>query len=356
MAGSLAPRSPEVLVSKGMAGVGEAAAAGEAPGASVLAGFDNLLSVAPLRAEPLLFRAALAQRAGEMGRAETLLLKARRRDPRSAAARYLLAEVWLDQGRIEEGLGEMAILSRLQPGGAAQLAPALSQFAEVPGASRQLKRMIQQNPQLKLPLLEALSANPDNMELVLDLNGGERAGLHGTPPQWQRILLTGLVNKDDLDQAYRLWRRLTGFEGPRPLLFNPEFRRLSAPPPFNWDFQSSGAGVAEPGEGQMRVLFYGRDNAALASQLLLLPAGTYRFAVRVAGLTADGALYWKLTCIPPKGPPLMEVPLASAQQSATFRVTVGCEAQRIELLGRATDSPQTSDLLVGPALIKRIGA
>jgi len=338
-----------------MAEIGESAALGKTPPQTAMDKLSQLLRSAPLQPQPMLVEAAIVQRSGDFKRAETLLIEARRRDPRSAPARYLLAEGWLAQGRLEEGLGEMAILARLMPGSAEQLAPALSQYARTPGASRQIKRMIRDNPKLKRPLLEALSADPGNVEIVLDLAGGERPSAGEPSPPWQRILLAGLVRQQDYERAYALWRRLTGFSGPRPLLFNPGFERSSAPPPFNWDFKSNSAGVAEPGEGRMRVLFYGRDNTTLTSQLLLLPPGSYRFSAGLSGIPAPEALYWQMICLPQRsGPPLLDLPLSTAKRASAFAIpSSGCKAQLLELKGRATDSPQPSDLLVGPATIER---
>lgn len=112
LAARLGPSVPDVLVSQAMAQVGEAAAQGQAPPQSAIQRLRQLTRVAPLRADPFLVEGAIAQRDGDIVRAEQLLLEARRRDPRSAAARYLLADLWLRQGRIADGIVEMAILSR----------------------------------------------------------------------------------------------------------------------------------------------------------------------------------------------------------------------------------------------------
>lgn len=357
IAASLAPRSPEVLVSTAMAGVGAAAARGQLPDAETMARLQQLARVAPLDVRPLLVDAAIAQKQGDVKRAEQLLLEARRLDPRSTAARFLLSDLWLREGRIAEGLNELAILSRLFRGSTMQLVPALASFAKTPGAAGELRQVLASNPQLKVPLLNALAADPANARLILELEQGTKRKPGEASPPWQGVLLDGMIRQGAFDQAQSYWRQLS--DSPpdqRQLLFNGEFRSLSAPPPFNWRFTSTGAGFAEPGNGSMRVLHYGREAVSLASQLLLLEPGKYRFSVAVQGSAAPGALVWTMTCLP-GSKVLLQMPVGrSGGQTSGFAVPADCRAQRLELLGKASDMPKQSDVRLGPASIERTGA
>lgn len=357
LAQRLAPNHPDVLVSSAMAQVGEAAATGNPPPPTAIEQLRQLARVSPLRPEPFLVEGAIAQREGDSNRSELLLLQARRLDPRSAAARYLLADAWLREGRIVDGLTEMAILSRLLPGSAGQLVPALAEYVRTPGASDRIKKILAANPRLKRPLLGALASNPDHLELILELEGSVGSSGEERTPPWQTRLLNSLIREGQYDRAYGLWQRLTGFSGPRPLLFNGGFRSVAAPPPFNWRFSSGGAGFAEPGDGSMRILYYGRQNATLASQLLLLPPGTYRLSVALTGTPGPGALAWTVSCVP-GGERLTELvlgPPPSAQVS--FEVpSSNCPAQTLELRGRSQDMPKESDLQVGPIAIERVAS
>ena len=357
LAAKLGPQEPDVLVSAAMAQVGQAAAAGQLPSQFAVDDLHQLGTSAPLKPEPFLVQAAVAEKAGDLLRAERLLIEARRRDPRSVAARYLLADVWLRQNRVIEGLGEMAILARLLRGSALQLVPALAQYAHTPGASGHLRQVLASNPQLKQPLLTALAADPNNLGLITELNGGE-TNVAGEPaPPWQRRLLSALIEKGDYGEAYALWQRLSGIPASsRPLVFNNDFQRLPAPPPFNWIFASGKAGFAEPDGGKLRVLHYGRDNADLASQVLLLSPGAYRFSAPASGTAASGALAWVLTCLP-TGTVLMESPVSTSPPAppATFEVpTSGCPAQQLELNGRVLDMAQESDLQIAPIGLQRM--
>lgn len=355
LAAGLAPYVPEVLVSQSMAQVGEAAGWGKAPPETAMRRLHHLIRVAPLSVEPFLVGGAIAHRGGNINRAEALLLEARRRDPRSTAARYLLADLWLRQGRISYGLVEMANLSRLLPGSSVQLAPALSEYARMPGASEQLRPVLFANPSLREPLLNALAADPDNLQLILELERSIAQSSNARSPEWQSRLLKTLIREGAYQRAYALWQRIAGFSGPRPLLFNPYFRHVAAPPPFNWNLNSSSAGVVEPADGQMRVLFYGRKDAILASQLLLLPHGSYHLSLPFSGSAAPRSLTWTLQCVP-ASKRLIALELgSSATAQASFEVpTADCPAQTLELRARALDAPQESDLRVGPLKLERI--
>ena len=352
-AARIAPYLPEVFVGSAMAQVGMAAAKGEAPPQSALDRLRALARVAPLRPEPFLVHGAIALRSGDFERAEKLLLQARQLAPRSAAARILLADLWVAQGRIRDGFGELAALSRLVPKSSEQIAPALAQYAKNPGAAPELARMIEGNPRLKQPLLAALAADPSNLALILQLDRVGPAGAPGASPQWQRILLGALVQQGQYRRAYELWAQLSGQAGERPLLFNGNFQQLSAPPPFNWNLDSGRAGLAEPAGGRLRVLHYGRARSALASQLLLLPPGEYQLTAHVSGKVVPGALAWTIRCLP-KGARLAQVEVPSARaMTAAFRVPADCAAQHLELTGFELEMPQDSDALIGPVAIRR---
>src|SRR5690606_26043703 len=117
-------------------------------------------------------------------------------------------------------------------------------------------------------VLSVLAVDPANAELVLALASNSR----NPDPDWRRPLVTGLAASGAYAKAHALWARLSGVRPVRGL-FNTAFETSSAPPPFNWSFPETGDGIAEPdGKGGLTVLYYGRANAVLASQLLSLPS------------------------------------------------------------------------------------
>lgn len=353
LASFLAPRAPDALVQSSMAEVGEAAARGSAVSTATREKLRLVAGISPLRPEPYLVQAALESRARSYARAEKLLLDARLRDPRSPAARYLLADVWFREDKVIEALGEMAVLSRLIPGSAVGLVPALAEYTRTPKAREQLAPILARNSQLKVPLLTALAGDPANADLVLALAGDDARSSDPDTRVWQRRLLGGFLSRGQYGKAYFLWRKMLAdpIQG-QPLLFNGNFRQLAAPPPFNWDFYSGPAGVTEGTGGRLRIMFYGRESAILASQTLLLPAGRYRLRAPLSGSAPRQALLWTLTCLP-GSEELMSIDAVSGV--ASFTVPQKCEAQSLRLVGQIEDMPVDSDVVVGPALIERAG-
>jgi len=96
--------------------------------------------------------------------------------------------------------------------------------------------------------------------------------------------------------------------------------------------------------GTLSVTYYGRAGGELASQLLVLRPGSYRFRFAVEGKTPAGAtLYWSLRCAnndklePMRAVVKGEGPLRALV--ANFTVPAGCPAQRLTLVGEAGEFP-----------------
>jgi len=355
LASRLAPYDPAALISTAMGQVGAAAASGKDVGQPTLVNLRVAGGVAPLETEPFLVEAAIAERKGDLARAQSLLEMARQRDPRSAAALYLLADVELRENKVLDALRELALLARIMPTASVQLIPALADYARTPGGRDGLASVLRSNPELRLPLLIALSNDPDNADLVLALAGPE---LRSTAPEfqaWKSRLIDGLLKRGDYARAYALWRVFAGLPSSfSALLFNGEFKALAAPPPFNWTFNTGSAGIAEPANGKLRVLFYGNAEWRLAKQVLLLTPGTYRFEALANGNPASGALTWAVTCsTDPRT--IMELPVKAGATSARFSVPEGCNLQNLELKGHLQDFARNSDVQIGPVSLERVG-
>lgn len=356
------PNYPAVLNATAMREIGVAAASGAQPPTAALNQIYRLADLQPLSAQPFLVEGALAEKQGRPDRAEHLLLEARRRNPRSTAADYLLADLYLRSDRIADGIRVMADLSRLMPNSAIPLAPALAQFARSPGAPARLRQIFHENPELEQPVLGALAADPANADLILSVatHTGPQSG--GEPPSWEEMLLDSMVAHGAYAKAHVVWARIVGpGTAAGQGLFNPAFHQSNAPPPFNWSFDSTGAGVAEPDNGSLRVLFYGRDNATLARQLLLLEPGRYHLTVPVSVASgSEGALRWALVCLPAnRAVATLPIPAAAGSQTLAVDFAIppqGCDAQRLELDGTIEDSPETADLRFGPLGLQRTGS
>ena len=345
----------DALPSGIMEDVGKAAARGEAPSQKTIANVHRLAVERPLDWEPFLVQGAIALKDGDYALAERLILGARQRAPRSPAARFLLAEAYLQTNRPVQAMREMAVLNRLVPAASAQLAPALAEYARAPGAVEQIRTILESYPELETPLLAKLSWDPRNADLILRLATSKPSS--GPPPDWQRLLLTTLVNDRQYERAYGIWRRLARSPDLRGGFYNPTFADKTAPAPFNWQLAQGAGGVAEPGSGGLQVLYFGRDNVELASQVLLLAPGRYRLEASASGnLASDSGVSWKGTCLSNQRS-IFTLPLGgSGPFSGEFQVPPDCGAQRVALAADAPAVPQSADFRISGLRLTRIAS
>lgn len=350
-AARLWPSHPEVELRQTMVEIGTRAARGQALTAETLERVDAIARKSPLAAEPFLIKAAVAQLARHDGLAERLLVAARARDPRSRATRYLLAERYLRTGRTVQALMEISVLSRLIGGASGQFVPALALFARSRGAAPQLKQFFRTSPEFEAPVLYELAGDPNDTDLILALWSGSTE----TPiqaPDWKGRLIARLVEQGEFARAYSVWSRLSGVAQRRGGIFNTTFSKLSVPAPFNWTFSSSG-GVVEPTDGgRLQVIYFGRQDAVLAEQLLLLAPGRYRLSMEITGGSAEqSSVSWTIRCVPGRQV-LSELSLgrerAKRQLEVDFSVPAGgCPAQRLQLTGTPGEFSGSAEFQVG---------
>ena len=342
------PSHPSVMIERTMAEIGALAARGDDLPPSTLRAVEGIARRAPLAPEPFLIKGALAQMEGQPSRAERLFTAARARDPRSQAARYFLADRYLRTGRTEQALVEMGALSRLLPSAAAQFAPALAAYARMPGAVPQLRRFFHSSPEFEPVILSQLASNAHNTELILALWGRRDGMREGQPIEWQTKLVTKLIEQEQFGKAYQTWQLIAGVEDSRATLFNTGFARIPAPPPFNWTFSSAG-GVVEPAPGgRLQVIYYGRNDAVLAEQLMLLAPGKYRLGMTISGpLGEGGEIAWTISCLP-QTEPIFRLPVdRKGSLAGSFTIPQGCSAQRLQLTGLAGEFPRSQEFAVG---------
>ena len=333
---------PDALAESAMVGIGASAARGGTVPPSSRQAIARVARKAPLVPDPFLVEGAIAEMTGNPLRAERLFLAARARNPRSQGARYFLADRYLKTNRILPGLLELGALARLSERASQPLIPALAAYAQTPGAIAELRHFFKFAPATRESVLALLAEDSRNAPLILSLAPDPIKG--AAPAEWHGRLIQSLIRSGDYAGADALWRRVAGVAN-RGLLFNPQFRMSSAPPPFNWQFSMGSAGVAEPsGSGGLDVIYYGRDEVTLASQLLRLVPGRYRLAMRVDGPSQASGLAWTILCAP-GNKALLELPLGTVGKgpvAGVFAVPAAdCPAQAIELRGRPANSAAT---------------
>lgn len=350
------PGHPSVILASGLAEVGASAAAAKPVNPATVRRMLATAAKAPLAPEPFLVRGVEADVAGDAPLALRAFLAARQRDPRSVAARYFLADHYLKAGQTTQGLAEISALTRLIPQSLVAIAPQLAAFARVPGGAAQVRTLLRDQPQLEPWLLGELAAHPDDARLALSLWSG-RTG--ESDRIWQLRLVNGLVSAGRFAEARTAWSRFDPRVRPADELIDPRFE-ANDPPPFGWTLASGAAGVAEPlGGGRLHILFYGRDDLVLASQLILLKPGRYRLAMQVNGASPSAnSLSWVVRCMPAVRD-LATIDLGSAKAGALAADFVvppqGCEAQQLELVGTAPELPEQADLTIAGLSLSRSG-
>lgn len=356
-AAKLWPDHPRVTGAAAMREVAIAAARGSEPAAATRARFVALAKADPLAPEPFLAEGALAVRRGDYRRAEALLLHARMLEPRSPSARYLLADLFLRQGKPMDAMAEMSALNRLVPAGSMQLAQAFAQFAARPGAAPQVRVVLSAYPELEDLVLQQLSSDARNAPLVLSLFKSGRP--RSTPPPWLPNLVATLIAAGEHRRAFEAWRQVSGASGAPGSLFNPSFDASDAPPPFNWSFANGGGAVVEAGSGRLNVLYFGREDLNLAEQMLLLPPGRHRISMHLSGRTGENDIRWSLQCVP-DGVRFMELPLRSAGPatavSRDFTVPAGCPVQHLLLRAVGEEFPERAEFRISRLSLVRAGA
>lgn len=343
-AASLWSGHPRVLLESGLAEVGETAAAGRQVNKVLIRRLIDASAKAPLAPEPFLVRGVEAQMSGNRSLALQSYLAARQRNPRSVAPRYFLADLYLKGGQTGRGLAEISVLARLVPASLPSVAPYLAAYAKTPAAAPQVRRMIQNHPPLELALLNELAADEANARLILSLWSG-RGGDEARP--WQGRLLGQLVDAGRYGEARTAWARFTNISARHDQLFDAEFRS-AALPPFGWMLASGASGIAEPQNGgRLHIIYYGRDDLVLASQLLTLPPGRYRLTMKVDTTSpASRSLVWRVRCLPSSQPVAMLPMQQPGPAAASFSLDNSCRAQRLELSGQALEIPERAEVTV----------
>lgn len=347
------PDHPEVSASVAMIEVGHAAGLNQGVPPDTSTRLKALSTRAPLAPEPFLVAGTSELSRGNYSEAETFLLAARERGPRSAATRYLLSELYLRQNRVGAALAELAVFRRLVPALTGALAPALAQFAQTPGAASRMRHVLKNDPDLENLVLTELAADHRNADLILSL--AARRPTDGAVPAWQGKLLSALVTGGNYEQAYALWRAFAPPTDVRADLSS--FQRSKSPSPFTWTLAEGSAGAVEAAQNGLDVQFTGRANVTLASRTVLLPKGRYVMRMRVSGdVPPAESVSWSLTCLP-NDRKAANVSLARpGTLSVAFEVAEECRAQRLELKAVGQTFPETAEFSIRGFVIRRLSA
>lgn len=345
---------PSVEISLGLAQIGRAARQREAIDQHTFAMIEDAAAKSPLAPEPFLVRGVQAQTAGDGEAAKRAFLSAQSRDPRSLPAAYFLADYYFRSGKALPGLQQTVLLARLSPGGPGAVAPFVAAYAQNPANWGQMRTLFRSQPSVEDEVLAVLAQNPGNADAILAVADQS----HRTPDSpWLASLLHSLIVAGDYQRARAIWSSVGQGHSSGELVYDAGFSSPTPPPPFNWSLTSSTVGLAERQPGKrLHVIFYGNDDGVLASELVLLPAGTYRLQMHIVGSPVHAeSLRWSVRCDRSQQP-LAMMPLdQAASRGLTFQVPADCPAQWLELSGRSEDIAQQSDVTITGLDLTRAG-
>jgi hypothetical protein len=345
------PSHPAVEISLALAQIGHRSRERKPVARSTYALIGDAAKRSPLSPLPFLVGGVAAQLAGDSTSAERAFLAAQWRDPRSMAAAYFLAEHYLQGGRALAGLRQTALAARLSPNGVSGVAPYVAIYARDSANWAQIRELFRSDPAIIDPALEALASNSDNVDALLALADAQ----HRKPSsRWLPILLQTLISDGRYALARAIWTSIAAPDrAANDPLYDPSFSSAEAPPPFNWTLAASPVGLAERENRKLHVIFYGQQDGLLASQLLLLAPGTYRFNMsRSRDMLHPELLGWSVRCDKSSNPLTMAT-LDQAAQGWKFTIPATCAAQWLELSGRSGDVAQQADVTIGAVALTR---
>ena len=353
MAGEFWTNHPAAEISRSMVEIAKAARDHRAVPSSAFALMNDAAAKAPLAPEPFLVAGIQAQLGGDNAKAQRAFEAAQWRDPRSLPAAYFLADRYFATGNLDRGLAEVAALARLAPNGPAGVGPYLAAYARNPANWPALRRLFRNNPRIAEPALVNLAVNVQTIPALLALLDPRESAAQAA---WLAPALKTLTEAGQYAKARALWARASGVKS-NPLIYDSSFSDEAAPPPFNWSLTSSAVGLAErEAGGRLHLVFYGRQDGILATQLLLLQPGSYRMSMKLSG-DSDNAksLVWSIWC-DNAAMPIGSVTLDAATRGWRFDVPQGCDAQWLKLSGASADIPEQADVTIGGLLLEKVRA
>lgn len=300
----------------------------------------------PLDARPYMFAGADAIVRNRPD-AVAVLEAGRRLDGRNRWIRLLLLDRYIRAKRYADAAGEFAVLNRLVTGAQSPILAELARMTADPATRPAIKETLRRDPLLEAQLLTTLARKSPDPQLLFGLASPAAFTLATRPDGWGTALVAGMVAQGRYAEARQVWAKLFGV-GAAALsqpLYDAQLAGAPGAPPFNWSLAAGTIGAAERRAGQLAVEYYGRDNGALASQLLQLAPGAYRFGYSVAGSPGTG-LAWTLTCADqPTAAPLANAAVPAGGTAVkrfqlSFTVpAAGCRAQWLRLVGNAAEFP-----------------
>jgi hypothetical protein len=338
------PASGETLAA--LARLRVAAASGEIDdGTRAL--YHSALRREPLLADPLALGGLDAANAGDLARAERLMLGARDRDPRFPLARFWLFDHFVRTGKIAPALDEVGPAIRLRPDAITALMTVLAAIANTPDGRTALAKKLAMRPFWRTAFFQT-AARSTAPETLLALLSGPGAPDRAAAEVEQRAVLLALIEHGDGAAAYQAWRRLLppSYRAQAQGIYDGNFAGWPGAQPFNWILQKDEIGTARivaagdlPQSTALDVRYFGSSAGVLAEQYVFAAPGAYRLQLaarrRASGATG-GRLSMEVRCA--NGEVVATLPLDGLDSQLGTRtmpvqVAPGCELLRVRLVG-----------------------
>jgi hypothetical protein len=280
-------------------------------------------------------------------RAVKTLEAGQRLEPRDRLIHVLLLDRYLRTNRYAEAAAQFSVSSRLVGEAQGPIAAAMAQFSLEPATREAVRRTLASDPVLERAVLSTLAKSNTTPSTIWSLASPAAKHDAGNPESWGPVLVKRLVDTGHFAEARATWQNIYGLSPAqtRSAIYDAGFRKLPGSSPFNWTLIADGTGAADIQDGTLSVNYYGRNTGELASQLLILTPGTYRFEITVEGSkTGPGpSLSWSLRCATDSKAELMSLAAIATgvrhRIGANIAVPSGCPAQQLTLMGNAGEFP-----------------
>jgi hypothetical protein len=281
----------------------------------------------------------------------------------------------VQQGDYTDAMEDADRLFRVYPQSQPALLPSLAAMASDPKAKYALAARLSRAPPWRTQLLWDLARGSKNPLTTADLMMAMTTDGAVLRSEEVAPTLSRLVDAQRYLQAFLAWRQFapdssTALTSVR----DGDFQGLDAPAPFVWALgQGAGASadMSEPpspdtARSQSLHVTYDGFSApvGLASQLLVLGPGVYRFTTRayVAAALPDPRLSWTLTCAD-TGQTLFatdaDAPLDAGWNTLTASAVVpggACQGQWLRLITAPGDRPSGTELWFDHVAMTRLAA
>jgi hypothetical protein len=321
---------------------------------------ERLLAAAPLDPTALTYLGLAADKKGDAARARSLMTLAVRSDGRALRPRLWLMDQDLRRRDYRSAIEHFDRLVRIGPAGTNGLINAMTGVVRDPASHAPLARKLATNPPWRATFLYALNQQGVSPNVIYRLMPQDSAKTQVLFEQ--SALLQSLLKSHEYERAYLAWINFLPEASLRNLgpVYDPQFRKLPGPLPFNWQMTDGADGSSEYSEPRgLTVSYLGTGPATLTEQTMLLSAGRYRLSVIAAGSDDSNQLAWTVTCSG-AGEPLRRLPitgLKDARQRYTTQFEIpaaDCGAQRLALVGSPVEFPRTASAAMDSVAVELV--